>query len=190
MASVAAALIPAAKGEQRPTRGPGTEEMEPGGVGGGLLAWPCPQWHLSLPVFPGLYLLLTGPFPRSPLVLGPTLVSFCPPQPLLASLLTCFPARHPASTPWWTAPSAPRGLRSLAGPSAGDSHTTAAGGVGLPGPVLRQVTLCSPQEWCSAQVGQRRQGGNGGRQVALRALGPHRKRLWGGLLPSLSRHWW
>lgn len=55
------------------------------------------------------------------------------PHPCPCPLLTCSPARHLAATPWWTAPSAPTGLRSLVGPSEGGSHTTAAGREG-PGP--------------------------------------------------------
>lgn len=96
------------------------------------ISWSVPSAHRALSPEPPC----TGPYPC-------VLLS---PPPLLASLLTCSPARHPAATPWWTAPSAPIGLRSLVGPSAGDNHTTAAGGVGLPGPALRQVTLYSPQE--------------------------------------------
>lgn len=48
------------------------------------------------------------------------------PTPPVA-LLTCSPARCPAAIPWWTAPAAPTGPRSLVDPSADGSHTTAAG---------------------------------------------------------------
>lgn len=98
---------------------------------------------------------------------------FVPASPLPAPLLTCSPARHPAATPWWTAPLAPTGLRSLVGPSAGDNHTTAAGGVGLPGPALCRVTPTpTPRNRSLAPGGRKRRGGGGGRQAALRALGP------------------
>lgn len=81
------------------------------------------------------------PFPQSPLVLLGTAVGV-----LLAPLLTCSPARRPAATPWWTAPLAPTGLHSLAGPSAGDNRTTAAGRVGLPGPALLWDAPPPPQK--------------------------------------------
>lgn len=61
-----------------------------------------------------------------------TLVSFiCCPSPLL----TCSPARYLAARPWWTAPSGSTGPRSLVGPSAGGSHTTATDEEAVAGPL-------------------------------------------------------
>lgn len=87
----------------------------------------APPAHLSL-------------FPEPPCSAGPRPCVLCPPHPCLRPLLTCSPARYPAATPWWMAPSAPTGLRSLADPSAGDSRTTAAGG----GAVARPLPSAAP----------------------------------------------
>lgn len=83
--------------------------------------------HLSLwgpQAAPSVHLSL---FPRAPLSCWA--LPLCPlsPPPCLHAVLTCSPARRQAATPWQTVPSGSTGLRSRLGPSAGGSHTTAAG---------------------------------------------------------------
>lgn len=104
--------------------------------------------------------------PHSPPLPEP-LCPAVPPPLLTCPLLTCSPTRRPAATPWWTAPSAPTGLRSLVGSSGGDSHTTAAGqGEG----VCQAPALCATPPRIGAQPRGAEEAGGGG-QALLRALG-------------------
>lgn len=122
--------------------------------------WPtplqAPSLHPLSPLSSQIPLVLLGRF-------------LCPlsPNPSPRPLLTCSPARHLAATPWWTAPSAPTGLRSPAGPSEGDSRTTAAGRGGFARPYC---LLCdTPRNRSPAQRAQKRQGGEEGSSEGLGA---------------------
>lgn len=69
-------------------------------------------------------------FSSSPHPAGPCILHLLP-----RPLLTCSPARYLAARPWWTAPSGSTGPRSLVGPSAGGSHTTATDEEAVAGPL-------------------------------------------------------